>query len=247
MNRRRRRELEHSRKVSKNVNAYWNFGSVAKQKRIDYRAGLIMRAVEMQEGIRVLELGCGTGEYSKRFASSGAEIVAVDVSPELVEIAKNNNARGNVLFKVGDAYNLSKYSNFDAVVGNAVLHHLVLGEVLPEVWKVLRVCGVAVFTEPNMANPQIFLQKNVSLLKELAGDSPDETAFYKQELRGNFERAGFSEVRVRNVDFTHPSLPLPLYELAVRVNPLFEWLPLVREVSGSLLVVARKQKEVGFK
>jgi hypothetical protein len=37
--------------------------------------------------------------------------------------------------------------------------------------------GTIYFTEPNMLNPQIAIQKNVSWVKRKLGDSPDETAF----------------------------------------------------------------------
>ena len=37
----------------------------------------------------VLELGCGTGYFTQELARSGADIVAIDVSPELLEIAED--------------------------------------------------------------------------------------------------------------------------------------------------------------
>ncbi len=114
----------------------------------------------------VLELGCGTGYFTRELARSGADIVAIDVSPELLEIAKANCSTPNVRYEIQDAYALS-YSDamFDSVVGSSVLHHLEIKEALQEIYRVLKPGGAIYFTEPNMLNPQIAIQKNVPWVK----------------------------------------------------------------------------------
>ena len=52
----------------------------------------------------VLELGCGTGYFTRELARSGADIVAVDVSPELLEIARANCSAPNVRYEIQNAY-----------------------------------------------------------------------------------------------------------------------------------------------
>src|SRR5207237_7252940 len=39
-------------------------------------------------GARLLDAGCGTGSFSIEAARRGAEVVAVDISPTLIEIAQ---------------------------------------------------------------------------------------------------------------------------------------------------------------
>jgi magnesium-protoporphyrin O-methyltransferase len=43
------------------------------------------------EGARVLDAGCGTGAMAFELAERGAEVVAVDISPELIKIAKKRS------------------------------------------------------------------------------------------------------------------------------------------------------------
>ena len=91
----------------------------------------------------------------------------------------------NVQYQIQNAYALS-YSErvFDSVVGSSVLHHLEIKEALRDIYRVLKPGGTIYFTEPNMLNPQIAIQKNIPWIKRKLGDSPDETAFFRWSLRG---------------------------------------------------------------
>ncbi|NBB96992.1 MAG: magnesium protoporphyrin IX methyltransferase [Alphaproteobacteria bacterium] len=56
-------------------------------------------------GARVLDAGCGTGAASAELAARGAEVVAIDISPKLVEIAQSRlpeGLAGRVTFESGD-------------------------------------------------------------------------------------------------------------------------------------------------
>ena len=132
----------------------------------------------------------------------------IDVSPELLEIAKANCSAPNVRYEIQNAYALS-YPDavFDSVVGSSVLHHLEIKEALREIYRVLKPGGTIYFTEPNMLNPQIAIQKNVPWVKRKLGDSPDETAFFRWPLRRLLEQTGFRDVRIDPFDFLHPKTP----------------------------------------
>jgi SAM-dependent methyltransferase len=121
-----------------------------------------------------------------------------------------------------------------------VLHHLDLTRALPEMLRVLKPGGAFVFTEPNMLNPQIMLQKNFPPLKRLMGDSPDETAFFRWGIARELSRAGFSAPAVRPFDFLHPWVPGALAKSAERLGSFLERIPLLREIAGSLLITASK-------
>ena len=156
----------------------------------------------------MLELGCGTGYFTRELARSGAEIVAVDVSPELLDIARSNCSTPNVRYEIENAYDL-RYSDsvFDSVVGSSVLDHFEIEAALREIYRVLRPNGTIFFTEPNMLNPQIAIQKNVPWVKRKLGDSPDETAFFRRPLRRLLEVTRFRDVRINSFDFLHPKTP----------------------------------------
>lgn len=189
----------------------------------------------------VLELGCGAGYFTRELARSGADIVAIDVSPELLEIAKATCSAPNVRYEIQNAYELS-YRNdvFDSVVGSSILHHLEIKEALREIYRVLKPGGTIFFTEPNMLNPQIAIQKNVRWVKRRLGDSPDETAFFRWRLRRLLELTGFRGVQINPFDFLHPKTTLPLVERLNSLGRLLESMPVISEFAGSLYIRAVK-------
>lgn len=71
-----------------------------------------------ERGERILDLGCGDGILSEKIAAAGAQVVAVDASPEMVAAAR---ARG-LDAQVTDGQNLAFSGEFDAVFSNAALH-----------------------------------------------------------------------------------------------------------------------------
>src|SRR5262245_7893168 len=81
-------EVEHGKKLAAGDAALtWGWGSPAGQVRAGRRGDLIARGARLAPGCRALEVGCGTGLFTELFARTGARIVAVDVSPDLLEHA----------------------------------------------------------------------------------------------------------------------------------------------------------------
>jgi SAM-dependent methyltransferase len=88
-----------------------------------------------------------SGELVRR----GAELTALDVSPEMVELARS---RVDAIFLVAPAERTGLPSQaFDLVVGKAVLHHLDVPSAAREIRRVLRPGGQAVFFENQDRNP----------------------------------------------------------------------------------------------
>jgi ubiquinone/menaquinone biosynthesis C-methylase UbiE len=192
-------------------------------------------------GMSVLELGCGTWYFTRELAHSGAHIVAVDVSPELLEIARADCLAENVRYEVQNACALGYREDvFDSVVGSSVLHHLEIKEALREIYRVLKVGGTIYFTEPNMLNPQIAIQKNVPWVKRKLGDSPDETAFFRWPLRRLLKQTGFRDVRIDPFDFLHPKTAGFLVNRLNGLGYLLENVPVISEFAGSLYIRAIK-------
>jgi ubiquinone/menaquinone biosynthesis C-methylase UbiE len=51
--------------------------------------------MDVKRGNKVLDLGCGEGLFTRRFAKSGAEVTAIDIALPLIEIAKRAAAAEN--------------------------------------------------------------------------------------------------------------------------------------------------------
>ncbi len=71
-----------------------------------------------QPGEQILDLGCGDGQLTARIAASGAQVLGIDASPQMVEAAR---ARG-LDARVCNAESLPFDRDFDAVFSNAALH-----------------------------------------------------------------------------------------------------------------------------
>src|SRR6056297_1012997 len=69
------------------------------------RAIMLSRLPEDLTGQRVLDAGCGAGQMTAELAARGADVVAIDISPSLVEIAEKRlpeHLAPRVTFTSGD-------------------------------------------------------------------------------------------------------------------------------------------------
>ena len=240
MDTRLQNEIEHGKYLaSHDAGEIWGWQTSAGRVRWQRRVKMLVS--NLRPGMQVLEVGCGSGYFTQELARTGAHIVAIDISPELLAQARDKVRAGNVTFLEENAYATTfEAESFDAAVGSSVLHHLDLERGLAELHRVLKPGATVQFTEPNMMNPQIAMQKNVSWVKRRMGDSPDETAFFRWRLRRRLTARGFDRATIVPFDFLHPSVPGPLVSLVGKLGELAESLPLVREISGSLHITARR-------
>jgi len=234
------REIQHGRFLAEHgAGEIWNWETSA--GRIRWARRVKMLSSHLKPEMTVLELGCGTGSFTRELARSGAEVFAIDVSPQLLEIADANCSAPNVQYQIQNAYALT-YSEgtFDSVVGSSVLHHLEIEAALREIYRVLKPRGTILLTEPNMLNPQIAIQKNIPWIKRKLGDSPDETAFFRWPLRRLLEQTGYRDVRIDPFDFLHPRTPVPLIGRVNTLGRFLEKVPVISELAGSLFIRAVK-------
>lgn len=231
-------EIKHGQMLARNdSDALWGWGSPAGAERARRRGQLVSEAAGLGAGISALELGCGSGLFTQMFAQTGAQVTAVDISPELIELAKPRNP--NVTFICARFEDLKFDKAFDAVVGSSVLHHLEIDAALEKCHQVLKPGGVMAFAEPNFLNPQIFAERTF-MRRFLPQVSPDETAFVRWTLAACLRRHGFGAIRIVPFDWLHPAIPKPLIKLVQSAGSMLEKIPVIREFSGSLLIVCRK-------
>lgn len=94
-----------------------DFGEIAKSYAVG--AEEFINGLELQTGMRVLDVACGTGNLALPAARRGAVVTGVDIAPNLIEQARENAKREglNVQFDEGDVENLPYAdASFDAVV-----------------------------------------------------------------------------------------------------------------------------------
>jgi SAM-dependent methyltransferase len=240
MSHRLQNEIEHGKYLlAHGASEVWNWETPAGQMRWARRVKMLTSHLHPEQN--ALELGCGTGYFTRELAITGAQITAIDISPQLLEVAENGCPSANVRFEIQNAYAMTfPDETFDSVVGSSVLHHLEADKAVREIYRVLKPGGVICFTEPNMLNPQIAVQKNVPIIKRRLGDSPDETAFFRPRLQRRFEQAGFREVRIQPFDFLHPKTPPSWIPTIESLGNFLENVPLLREMAGSLYIRGKK-------
>ena len=234
-------EIAHGRYLAAHgATELWGWGTPAGERRATRRAALIAEGSRLGPETRALEVGCGTGLFTGLFAESGARIIAVDISEELLEQARARTYPGDrVAFLEARFEDCHERGPFDAIVGSSVLHHLDIEPALRRMYELLVPGGRICFAEPNYLNPQVFIERRFR--RFFPQVSPDETAFVRWTLGRLLTDTGFEDVHIRPFDWLHPATPSGWIDLVSRIGLGLEKIPLVKEFSGSLLIQARRQ------
>lgn len=129
----------------------------------DLDAAMVHEA-DVRPGMRVLDLGCGSGDLTLHLVGTGAEVVALDLSPRMIEVARQRVARygdpTRVTFLAAPAEDSGlPNGEFDVILGRYVLHHLDLDTATVEIARLLRPGGKAVFVENSGANPLLMFAR----------------------------------------------------------------------------------------
>lgn len=95
---------------------------------------------------KVLEIGCGTGSFSRGLSKHADSILALDLSPEMIKLAKQRSAQySNIEYQVADVMTWDfPERQFDCIVSIATLHHLPLEIVLQKMKSALKTNGVLI-------------------------------------------------------------------------------------------------------
>lgn len=107
--------------------------------------------LEGVQGKHVLDFGCGAGENSLLLAARGAHVTAIDISPDLIEIAQQRLALNHrtAEFHVASVYDTGlPDGSVDVVFCMAILHHLELERAQREILRVLKPGGILIMQEP---------------------------------------------------------------------------------------------------
>lgn len=86
--------------------------------RDDMRALLSAQLPQDLRGARVLDAGCGTGALACELAERGADVLGVDISPQLIDIAQKRmpaRTKGRLTFQAGDMLE-PRLGSFDYIV-----------------------------------------------------------------------------------------------------------------------------------
>lgn len=108
-------------------------------------------------GMKVLDCGAGLGELAVWLAMRGALVTAIDVSPKSLEVlskrAMHHGVSQNITSRLLPMEQIDyEDTSFDMVVGEFILHHVMLDNCMPQIRRVLRPGGIALFLETSATN-----------------------------------------------------------------------------------------------
>lgn len=150
-------------------------------------------------GKTVLDFGCGAGANAVVLRTRGARVLALDISPHLLDCTKKRLAahgfHDDAEFLLASGHEMPIPSDsVDIVFGAAILHHLDLAEAASEIRRVLKPGGFAVFVEP-VRDPRLYVLARKMVPNRDEDISPFEYPLTTKQLNGF--RAGFEAVVVR--------------------------------------------------
>ncbi len=155
------------------------------------------RMKEVVAGKHVLEIACGTGYWTEIASGVATDVVATDLSTEMIDVAKHRPyTNANIRFVVADAYQLDDVAgHFDAAIANFWISHVPKSKLhafLRQFHKRLQ-SRAAVFMIDNLNTPgyggefvQVTDSEDTFKLRELSDGSKHriiKNYFESQELR----------------------------------------------------------------
>lgn len=152
----------------------------------------------LQGADRAYEFGCGTGTTALKLAPALGEIIATDISPEMIAIAREKAAAegcANARFEVGtpEATGFPDAA-FDVALGFNALHLIGARDAtFREVRRVLRPGGLFISKTPCLSEMNVLLRYAVPLA-QFFGKAPTVTFFTGAELEAEIVAAGFEIV-----------------------------------------------------
>jgi len=157
----------------------------------------LIERLNPQSGERVLDVGCGPGQLTAKIAESGADVVGLDASPEMIGQARQNFPK--LSFVLENATSMHFDGEFDAIFSNAALHWVLDAQSAAHAMsRALRRSGRLVAEFGGHGNIQTIESAIVSTLARYLGDNVSASNNYYPSI-GEYakvlEGAGF-EVRV---------------------------------------------------
>jgi len=98
----------------------------------DHYARFLLEQLPASSDMDALEIGCGTGRFTRLLASRYRRVLALDLSPHMIERAREQSREySNIEYCVADALTYPLASRqFGCVASVATLHHLPLDQIL---------------------------------------------------------------------------------------------------------------------
>jgi SAM-dependent methyltransferase len=190
---------------------------------------------------RVLEVGIGTGRLAARLAQVGYEMVGVDPSEAMLELARARAPGVRTVRGSGTALPFPDRS-FDLVLTVAVMHHIAdasdVRGALFEMVRVARPGGRVLVWDHNPRNPYWG-----RLMARVPQDTGEERLIPEAELLDGLRAAGTDILLSAQLGLVPDFTPRPLLAAAAVAERIVERTPLVRGLCAHNVILAAKPGE----
>jgi ubiquinone/menaquinone biosynthesis C-methylase UbiE len=177
-----------------------------------HRAKAICRLIP--PGLKVADVGTGTGILARELAGLGVRVVGVDHSPRMLEAAReqlSKQERKRIEFREGDATDLPLEDNeVDAAMAHMALQYVASPhDVVLELARIVKPGGKMILVD--------FLEHDLPWLKEELG--VQWQGFSLDRVRGWFKKAGLVDFLVEVAEAPHKDRDLPATFIASASKP----------------------------
>jgi 2-polyprenyl-3-methyl-5-hydroxy-6-metoxy-1,4-benzoquinol methylase len=110
------------------------------------------------ECAQILEIGCGTGAFSRRLSPRARHVTAIDLSSEMIRVARSRSSTfSNIEFEIDDIVTRKlPESQFDCISSIATLHHVPTRDVLVKMKQALKPGGSLIVLDLSEPERNIF-------------------------------------------------------------------------------------------
>jgi ubiquinone/menaquinone biosynthesis C-methylase UbiE len=181
----------------------------------------------LPRGKLLLDLGCGTGLFMRRYGELGGTAVGLDISRGMVEAAREQGRWFEHLVGTAEVlpFRDGTFEAVSCVLAFSYLEHPAW--MLREAYRVLKPGGILAVSTLSRSVitslvPAIYrLGEKMEIGRIGMGDF-GERYYTEEEMIAIFSDAGFVDVKAKRCSFAHHSLKEPIFDIARRVEPFIE-------------------------
>jgi len=175
-------------KINQDNTKYWDkvYSGQPYQDRISNDRQLwkdfLDQAIDHSKPLKILEFGCGVGDYTAYLKSKGHDVVGVDYSPEAIKVARSRYPDGN--YKIKDIRDFQDFQKWDLIIAFEVIEHLKkYDSVLYWLRRGIRPDGKFIFSLPHKEGrfgvfPEHFTLWDHNIIAEVFGRYWNKLSFY---------------------------------------------------------------------